>query len=343
LLTSIASSASRCALRPCVRARARQAAAVQEEASEEDEAPEQTAPTQDAPPPCDAATRDRLASGIARFFILNEHSKKGLSRQDIRKGVMADVKDSRGKILSYVMEHAAARLRATWGYDIQLLPGRVALEGEAETRGCTQATQADDPDEKAASGGKYTLVNVAERKRAPEAQAVEDETYTALVLLVIGLIRHSSKSIEEEKLFQCLKMLGFDKEDKKAVTGGIKMRDLESIVCTRMAKEMYIMFRCAPGQPTPQPHSPGTPGAPGPCSPCARLLRRSAPHCLWLTRAPPLALATAPRLHRTQQTQNGQRVIIEGPRASKEISDERWAAFQAELGFGAGNSQTQAA
>lgn len=186
------------------------------------------------------ATRDRLAKEMARMLLFAEHTKKGVTRAEIKKAAMADVKDSRGKIFDYAFAHANEMLRSTFGFEIAPSTAKAAPQPEADAGGSTQGagTQAAEGEEKSAPP-KYFLVSALERKPpSPSYPDKEEALYRALVLVVVGIIRFSSNNLVEEKLWECLRVLGMDKDEKRKLHkfGG----SLEDLVLKRMVKDMYI-------------------------------------------------------------------------------------------------------
>ncbi|KAJ1620863.1 MAGE family-domain-containing protein [Pavlovales sp. CCMP2436] len=184
--------------------------------------------------PCDSHTRDRVAKEIARVLLFHEHDKRGISRTDLKKAAMTDMKDTRGKVFEYAMEHAKLKLVETFGLDV------------------VQVVRADDKgDEEAdlkitATNAKYILVNKLVRTATPLEVSEEEGRYHALVLVVLGLVRYSSGKLNEKTLWECLATMGLSKEaraisGKKGATQP-PFKGLESLITKRMHNEMYITF-----------------------------------------------------------------------------------------------------
>jgi hypothetical protein len=146
---------------------------------------------------CDIPTRDRVAKEIARVLLFHEHCKTGISRAELKNAAMADMTDSRGEIFEYALEHAKFMMKHTFGLDVTQLKGDE--EADLKTTGTSV---------------KFTLVNKLARTAVP----LEEERYSSLVLVVLGLIRYSSGKLNEKTLWKCLASMGLSKEARSFKT-----------------------------------------------------------------------------------------------------------------------------
>lgn len=159
------------------------------------------------------------------MLLFAEHAKKGLTRAEIKKAAMPDVKDSRGKVFDYAFSHANEMLKDTFGFKIAPAIGKsVVHQPDAQaTQDAEAGTQAGDGEEHGEKGGpqKYFLVSSLVRRPpvAFDPSEKAEAAYRALVLVVIGVIRFASNKLSEEKLWECLKVSRLTRVDSPASSG----------------------------------------------------------------------------------------------------------------------------
>eukprot|EP00304_Pavlova_gyrans_P007146 CAMPEP_0206055128 /NCGR_PEP_ID=MMETSP1466-20131121/39477_1 /ASSEMBLY_ACC=CAM_ASM_001126 /TAXON_ID=44452 /ORGANISM="Pavlova gyrans, Strain CCMP608" /LENGTH=363 /DNA_ID=CAMNT_0053430351 /DNA_START=34 /DNA_END=1124 /DNA_ORIENTATION=- len=224
-----------------------------EDVSEEEDAgiPDtQQAPTQ-GPPPVDIGERDRLAGEIGRYLLFQEHTKRGVTRADIKKAVMPDAKGRQGgKALDYAMEHANVMLKETFGLQMTKLPDVHALEKlrnqsnkEKDLPTQTQrGSQADDP--LASSEHKYVLSSILPKPVTVKEFSADHKKYLGLVMVVLEIIRFSDHRVLQTKLFDYLAKLGLKPGSEAPFTA------LHDTVTKRMVRDGYIVLSKQSGAPT---------------------------------------------------------------------------------------------
>lgn len=209
--------------------------------------------------------RDRIAAEIGRYFLFHEHSKRGVTRADLRKAVLSEKGGhAGGRMLDYALEHARTKLKETFGMDIQLLKDSHAMDEESK-KGPHGAAAENEPVETQAAksaNARLVLVNTLKHPRGMEPEVPkEEELYLALVLVTIGIIRHSDKRVSEKTLFTVLRTIGLNEQTRLARP----FPPLEEVISKRMVKDMYLQYsKCARRAARRAP-----PAAPTPASPPA--------------------------------------------------------------------------
>lgn len=205
----------------------------------------------------DADTADGLANRLCRFVLLREHSKKPLSRTEMKAAVMSEHNDRSGKIFKQVLAAANEKLKDIAGlelvpeaadgegggdddagYGTQAVPG-AASQSQAgpSTQGAAGMSQAPGAS-KAAKGGSFLLVNrLPDPYTFPPADA--QQIYLAFVEVVLSMIQQSEGVLDEEKMFGYLSQLGLSR-DHPLPQQTIIADKVETLVQKRLVSEAYL-------------------------------------------------------------------------------------------------------
>jgi len=188
--------------------------------------------------------RDRIAADIGRYFIFHEHTKRGITRADLRQAILPDRPGrAGGKILDVALEQAKLKLQEAFGLTIELLPDAPAMEAKA-AKGSREACETTDDGAGAATqpktttSGRLVLANALPSVEGAEPDLPKEERmYLALVVVTLGIIRHSDMKATEDTLFTELRSIGLDKDERSA-----PFPHLEELITKRMVKDMYLQY-----------------------------------------------------------------------------------------------------
>jgi len=214
--------------------------------------------------PLKAETADDIAARLCRFVLLREHTRKPVTRTEIKEQVMPEHKaqDRSGKIFKQVLAAANDKLRDIAGLElVDEAQAGVMDDDDADGSGGqsqaaasqSQATQGGGGSGKQASGAaRYLLVN-----RIPDAvvppltgdPALGTAIYQAFVEVVLSLIQESEGGVlAEDELFEFLQKLGVNREAKFGELVQhrplpAEQEKIEYIVQKRLVAEAYLR-RC---------------------------------------------------------------------------------------------------
>jgi len=226
----------------------RKAAAVFEE---EDEAQASQAQASQAPAAISAQTADTLANKLCRYVLLREHTRKPVTRSDMRAAVMSEHNDRAGKIFRQVLAAANEKLYALAGLELVAVSEAVEEEGgDAATQGGVSQSQVGASQAavvgKAMKAGSYLLVN---RLKEPARTDLADapQAYLAFVEVVLSCIQQSGDIIDEERLFGYLEQIGLSR--KECLPAPADQEKVESLVQKRLVSEAWLARKKKPNDP----------------------------------------------------------------------------------------------
>jgi hypothetical protein len=184
--------------------------------------------------------------------LLREHTKKAVSRSEIKDQVMPEHKsqDRSGKIFKQVLSVANEKLHAIAGLEIVLAGEGDGVEDDGDVGGgASQAalsqsqTAASSQASRATAGAQYFLVSqLPDPVTVPlDEAAPATSLYLAFVEVVLILIQQSEGFIAEDDLFGCLQKMGLDRESKLPLPA--EQEKVESLVQKRLVHEAYLRRR----------------------------------------------------------------------------------------------------
>lgn len=169
---------------------------------------------------------DRLVSMAIQLFLFSNTHKRPIKREDISEHVLKDYKGRKSlrKLSKSVFDDAVAKMKDIFGYELKLLKKPV-VKGDLTTTPSTSAfyvlvntltkTQEDsdddnsddDDDDDNNNGSNNSIGKKREETLVPLTLVDDTEAaYHGLLMLILGIIVLSNGIIQEESLFERLKM-----------------------------------------------------------------------------------------------------------------------------------------
>lgn len=195
-------------------------------------------------------------------MLLREHTRKPITKLELKNEVMHEHNDRSGKIFKQVITLANEKLRDIVGLELVVDgDGGVGLTDEggvdATQPGPSQGASASQAAGKAgggAGGGRYVLVN---RLEDPVAMPLQDAPgiYLAFVEVVLNLIHQSAGHLDEPQLFEWLEVLGLGRT--ASLPSPADGEKIEALVSKRLVAEAYLRRRKKPNDADTYEYTPG--------------------------------------------------------------------------------------